>query len=59
MIAAGTQTSAPPMPGIIDNTVITVPRPRRIERTVDIEPPDKLTDPRIVAKVKAHFGFDR
>jgi hypothetical protein len=29
------------------------------ERTIDIETTDKLTDPQIVAKVKAHFGIDR
>lgn len=29
------------------------------ERTVDIETTDKLTDPQIVAKVKAYFGIDR
>ena len=29
------------------------------ERTVDIETADKLTNPQIVAKVKAHFGIER
>ena len=29
------------------------------ERTIDIEPADKLTDPQIVAKVKEHFGIER
>jgi hypothetical protein len=29
------------------------------ERTVDIETTDKLTEPQIVAKVKAHFGIAR
>ena len=29
------------------------------ERTIDIETTDKMTDPQIVAKVKAHFGIDR
>ena len=29
------------------------------ERVVGIETTDKLTDPQIVAKVKAHFGMDR
>ena len=28
-------------------------------RTVDIETADKLTNPQIVAKVKAHFGIER
>ena len=28
-------------------------------RTVDVETSDKLTDPQIVAKVKAHFGIVR
>jgi hypothetical protein len=28
------------------------------ERPVEIETADKLTDPQIVAKVKAHYGFD-
>jgi hypothetical protein len=29
------------------------------ERTVAVESKDKLTDPQIVAKVKAHYGTDR
>jgi hypothetical protein len=29
------------------------------QRTVDIETTDKLTEPQIVAKVKAHFGIAR
>jgi hypothetical protein len=29
------------------------------ERIVGIETTDKLTDPQIVAKVKAHYGIDR
>lgn len=30
-----------------------------VERIVGIETTDKLTDPQIVAKVKAHYGIDR
>ena len=29
------------------------------ERIIGIEPADKLTDPQIIAKVKAHYGIDR
>jgi hypothetical protein len=29
------------------------------ERVVGIETTDKLTDPQIIAKVKAHYGIDR
>ena len=29
------------------------------ERTVDIEPADRLTDPQIVGKVKEHFWIER
>jgi hypothetical protein len=31
----------------------------RADRVIAVEATDKLTDPQLVAKVKAHFGIDR
>jgi len=34
-------------------------RSNAAERTIDVEAADKLTDPQIVARVKAHFRLER